>query len=433
MKLSKDFKKLFLNIVIIILFLFLGFFFLNSISLAQTADELRNKIEEKNNDIEKIEQEIRAYQAELSSLGKQKNTLSTSIKELDLTRKKLTADIHLTESKIDKTNLKIQSLGSEIGNKEDSISNNKKALILDIKRIYELEQESLTESLIKNDSLSVLWNDLDNMASIREAIISTIANLKEVKGELEDTKTETIKAKEELVVLKSKLTDQKKIVEQSTNEKNNLLKRTKNDEATYQKLLKEQNAKKIALENELRDYESQLRFIIDPSKLPKGGVLSWPLDNVYITQLFGKTVDAKRLYASGSHSGVDFRASVGTPVKAMSDGVVVGIGDTDVTCPRASFGKWMLIKYNNGLSSAYGHLSLFKAKAGDKVSRGEIVAYSGNTGHTTGPHLHITVYISDAVSVKTIPSKSCNGKTLTQPIAAVNAYLDPMYYLPPYK
>ena len=50
-----------------------------------------------------------------------------------------------------------------------------------------------------------------------------------------------------------------------------------------------------------------------------------------MTQLFGKTVDSKRLYVSGTHDGVDFRASVGTPVMAMADGMVLGIGNTDLT------------------------------------------------------------------------------------------------------
>ena len=98
--------------------------------------------------------------------------------------------------------------------------------------------------------------------------------------------------------------------------------------------------------------------------------MGWPLDNIYVTQFFGKTVAAKRLYASGSHSGVDFRAAVGTPVKSMANGIVKGAGDTDTTCVGASFGKWIFIEYENGLSSTYGHLSLIKVKSGQKVKRG---------------------------------------------------------------
>jgi murein DD-endopeptidase MepM/ murein hydrolase activator NlpD len=117
----------------------------------------------------------------------------------------------------------------------------------------------------------------------------------------------------------------------------------------------------------------------------------------------------------------------------MAAGVVKGVGDTDTTCAGASFGKWVFIEYDDGLSSTFGHLSLIKATPGERVQRGDVVAYSGATGHVTGPHLHVTVYAGGAASVKTVPSKACVGKTLTQPLAATNAYLDPMYYLPPYK
>ena len=336
----------------------------------------------------------------------------------------------MTENKIEKTNLKIQSLGYQIVNKENSISSNTKAVISWLKTINEFDAVNLAQILLSKNNFTSIWNEMDAIISVNEKVKEKIIELKEIKVELEDTRTETQKAKSELIRLKNELTDEKKIVNQNTAQKNKLLKETKNSEANYQKLVKDRLAKKLALEQELRDYESKLKFILDPSTLPKAGVLSWPLSDVYITQQFGKTVAAKRLYASGSHSGVDFRASVGTPVKAMADGVVLGFGDTDTTCPGASFGKWILVEYGNGLSSAYGHLSLIKVNAGQKVSRGEIIGYSGATGHVTGPHLHITVYASTAVKIQTLPSKSCVGKTLTQPLAAVNAYLDPMYYLP---
>lgn len=429
MKHWKDYKKQYpYSIFAIVLgFAFLGFF---AFSFAQTAEEIKSKIDSKSADIAKLEAEIKAYQNELDGLSKQKSSLSSTIKELDITRKKLNASISVTTNKIEKTNLKIQSLGKDIDTKEGSISRNIQSIVTGIQTINEFEKTSLIENIFSEKDFTSVWNNLDSIITVNEKVKEKIVELKQVKGELEDTRTETLDAKAELVKLKNELADEKKIVDQNTAQKNKLLKETKNNEANYQKLVKDRLAKKLALEQELRNYESQLKFILDPSTLPNAGVLSWPLDNIYITQQFGKTIAAKRLYASGSHSGVDFRASVGTPVKAMSDGVVMGFGDTDTTCPGASFGKWVLIQYNNGLSSAYGHLSLTKVYEGQKVSRGEVVAYSGNTGHTTGPHLHVTVYASSAVKVQTLPSKSCSGKTLTQPIAAVNAYLDPMYYLP---
>ncbi|HBA46023.1 hypothetical protein A2W67_03510 [Candidatus Nomurabacteria bacterium RIFCSPLOWO2_02_40_28] len=424
MKLFQDYRKLFSIIIFTILIIPLAF------SHAQTAGDLKDKINQKDADIQQLEKEIAAYQLELDTLGEQKSSLNSAIKQLDLTKKKLNTDIAVTEKKIDKTNLKIESLSSDISTKQDTITNNVESIKLEIRKTNEFEMNSILSTLLSENDFTVIWNDIDNIATVREKIRQDIVKLKEIKGELEDTRKETISAKNELTKLKSRLSDQKKIVVQNTNEKNKLLKQTKNNEANYQKLLKERMAERDAFEKELRDYEAQLEFILDPSKLPSGGVLSWPLERIFVTQLFGKTVDSKRLYASGTHNGVDFRASVGTPVMAMADGTVLGVGNTDTTCYGASFGKFVFIKYNNGLASTFGHLSLIKSYEGQRVRRGEVVGYTGNTGHTTGPHLHISLYASEAVKMASKPSKACGGRIYRLPVAPINAYLDALYYLP---
>jgi len=433
MKLYPGYKKLF-NIISSIQAAILAILLLIPINFshAQTVADLQKQIGQKNSDISSLEQEIAAYQSELDNLGQQKSSLNKSIQELDLTRKKLNADIAITQKKIDKTNLTIESLSSDISIKEDAIATNRDSISLGIKSTNEYEEGNIVGTLLSQNDFTTIWNDVDNIVAVRESIIKNIAQLKKAKGDLENTKNETVIAKNQLTALKSKLADQQKIVEQNTKEKNQLLKQTKNSESNYQKLLKDRIAKRDAFEKELRDYEAELQFILDPSKLPSSGVLSWPLEKVFVTQLFGKTVAAKRLYASGTHNGVDFRASVGTPVMAMADGTVLGTGDTDLTCQGASFGKFVFIQYNNGLSSTFGHLSLIKAYEGEQVKRGEVVGYSGATGHVTGPHLHVSLYASQAVKMASKASASCDGRIYRLPVAPVNAYLDVLYYSPPY-
>lgn len=424
MKHCKDYKKLY-SFLLLGALLMTPLFFVSG----QSATDIQNKISQRNSDIGSLQQEIKQYQAQLDDLGKQKDSLAGSIAELDISRKKLNADIAVTQNKIDNANSKIDDLGSQIGTKQDSITNATDAIALNIKNSNEYEQSSLVETILSDNDFTTAWNDLDNMATIEKKIEQNILQLKQVKGQLEDTKTQTIAVKDELTTLRSQLADQKKIIEQNTIAKNKLLTDTKNNESNYQKLLRDRLAQKEALEKEVQDYESQLKYILDPKSLPQGGVLSWPLDSVFITTLFGKNTNTK-IYASGMHNGVDFRASVGTPVKAMSSGVVGGTGDTDIECRGVSFGRFVFIKYDNGLASTYGHLSLIKAVKGQSVQKGDIVGYSGNTGYSTGPHLHVSVYARDAVDVQNLPSKACKGKVLTQPIAPTAAYLDPLFYLP---
>src|SRR3989344_6018050 len=302
MKQYRDYKKLFSTIVLIIFLITpLGF------SHGETAKEIRDKIDQKSADIAKLEEQLKIYQSELDSLGKQKNSLSVSIQQLDLTKKKLNTDISVTQNKIDKTNLKIQGLSSDIGDKEGSILNNKNSIALELRKTNEFESENFLQTILSENDFSEVWNDVDNMATIRETIIENIARLRETKSVLEDTRAETVDAKNELVVLKSELADQQKIVIQNVNEKNKLLTQTKNSETNYQKLVQEQLMKKLAFEKDLRDFESELQFILDPSKLPNAGVLSWPLDKIFVTQEFGAKTGPHRTYASG-HSGTDFRA-----------------------------------------------------------------------------------------------------------------------------
>lgn len=427
MKHWRELKKLYSYILVGMVLLFPTFF-----SVAETIDELNLKINQKNVDITNLQNEINQFQSQLDQIGKQKSSLNNSIKELDLTKKKLVANINITQKKIDKTNLKILELSSQIFDKENSISNDNRAINMYIKKTSEFEDVSMVEVILSGQDFTSAWNDIDNMVTIREELKNTINELKEVKGQLEDTRSQTLSAKKELLSLKSSLADQKKIVDQNTAEKKRLLKETKNNESNYQKLLADRLAKKVAFEAEVRNYESKIKYILDPSKLPSANVLSWPLENIYITQFFGKTEAGKRLYANGTHNGIDFRASVGTPVISMADGVIAGTGDTDLTCYKASFGRFVFIKYNNGLASTYGHLSLIKVHLGQKVSKGDIVGYSGNTGYSTGPHLHVSVYAADSVNMQSRPSVACGGRTYTMPIAPVNGYLDPMYYLPAY-
>ena len=104
-----------------------------------------------------------------------------------------------------------------------------------------------------------------------------------------------------------------------------------------------------------------------------------PLDNAVFTSPFGHRWG--RL-----HAGQDYAASVGTPLKAMSSGTVIAAG------PMSGYGTYIDVEYWDGTVSRYGHLSSVSASVGQQVAPGDVVALSGNTGRSTGPHLHMEIH-----------------------------------------
>ncbi|MDB4984028.1 MAG: peptidase M23b [Patescibacteria group bacterium] len=403
-----------------------------------SATDLQRSIDAKNAEIQALSAQVNAYQAQVDSIDGQAQTLQSTLNGIAKNQQKLKTNLNLTGKKIDRTALTIQENQNQIGDLGQGIERNASALSETVRSVYENDQKTLLGLMLTNSSVSDFLRDFDDLSQVQSKLKNQVVSMQDAKSSLEQSQVALAQKKSELQNLKGDLVDQKQVIDAQATEKATLLAQTKDQESQYQKLLSDTKARVAELNKELFDYESQLKFTINPNSLPAAGSspLSWPLANPVVTQRFGKTVDAKRLYVSGSHSGVDFRASVGTAVYAAADGTVEGTGNTDLTCYKASFGKWVFIRHTNGLATAYGHLSVIKAATGQIVKAGDLIGYSGQTGHATGPHLHLTVYAANGVNgekgarVDTVASNGCKGKNYTMPIAPTNAYLDPLLYLP---
>ncbi|MEI7792148.1 MAG: peptidoglycan DD-metalloendopeptidase family protein [Candidatus Berkelbacteria bacterium] len=106
-----------------------------------------------------------------------------------------------------------------------------------------------------------------------------------------------------------------------------------------------------------------------------GGVsLIVPINGNGISQGFGV----------GGHTGVDYRANIGTPVVSAADGVVIKIS----TGWSGGYGNEIVVSHGDGVATRYGHLSQILVSPGDTVSQGQRIGLSGSTGRSTGPHLH---------------------------------------------
>ncbi len=401
---------------------------------AQSIGELQDRISERNSDIKKIEEEIVVYQKQINDLGTQANSLSATIKGLELTEKKLAADISVTQNKIENKNLELSELGIQIVGKEDKIVDSRTVVSHSLSLIDQVDKKSLPEIFLGSRSISDTFGSIDELSLIQGNLVTHINELREVKATLEANKRATERAKADLQVLNTQLKNQRQVIVNTQKEKASLLAETKQSESQYQKLLAQKKVLKDAFEKEVVQFEAELKFAVDRSKLPSAGsgVLAFPLDQIMVTQYFGDTSFSNanpQIYNGRGHTGVDFRASVGTPIKSAGSGVIVGVGNTDLIPRCYSYGKWIMVKHPNGLSTLYAHLSLPTAQMGDTVRSGQVIGYSGNTGYSTGPHLHFGVYATEGVRITTLDS-SVNCRNAVLPVASFNAYLNPLSYLP---
>ncbi len=403
-----------------------------SLVSAETVDELRQKISENNKKIENLQNQIEQYSNLLDSTSKEAKTLKSALSALELTQKKLEISLSLTTAQISKTKLTLAELNDDITLAERKIEKDLSAIGENIRAANMTESQSVVEELLGGKKLSDTWNYINALRTIQSRVEIDLENLRDLRATKALKRDQAAGEKAKLENYQKNLSDQKKVVVNTKQEKDKLLKDTQSKESNYKAILAEKIQQREIFEKELFAYESKLKIAIDPSAIPsaRAGVLSWPLDKIFVTQYFGKSFSAKRLYVSGSHNGIDFRSSIGTPVKAALSGIVT---DTEavITKSGCQYGKWILIKHPNGLSTIYGHLSLVSVQPGDTVITGDTIGYSGDTGYATGPHLHLGIIVTQGVRIvdaSSLGSIRCAGiKTIAAPPAA---YLDPLAYLP---
>jgi murein DD-endopeptidase MepM/ murein hydrolase activator NlpD len=126
---------------------------------------------------------------------------------------------------------------------------------------------------------------------------------------------------------------------------------------------------------------------LDPAALQEinGDLFIWPTVNRYVTSAYGwrrSPITQTRLF----HTGIDIRGSIGAPVYAAMAGRVSYTGYNSV------YGNHIVITHHSGYRTLYGHLNVIRVKSGAYVSTGQRIGDVGNTGASTGPHLHFTVY-----------------------------------------
>jgi murein DD-endopeptidase MepM/ murein hydrolase activator NlpD len=142
--------------------------------------------------------------------------------------------------------------------------------------------------------------------------------------------------------------------------------------------------------SELTQKSSKLEEFFEDQKVLLSSTPSvWPVRG-YLSASFGNRTDPFTGLRD-FHSGIDVSTPIGTRVQAPADGIVVFCG------VKGGYGNAMVVDHGYGLVTRYAHLASFNARPGQRVRRGDVIAFVGNTGKSTAPHLHYEVWLNDQV------------------------------------
>ena len=366
---------------------------------AETPEELKAAIEKKRQEEQQLDTQIKAVQSQLDTTSGEKQTLQRELNQINGTVKQL--DLGIRQSKIvaEKLTYEIKDTQYTIEESEARIAEHKKDISEMLRQVQRKDtSEGPLMILLGGKSLTEAVGEIQALFEFQEKFADDIRELQNYTIEL-DGHIKTAEEKKHAKELEAERYESKKIILDETKRyQQQLLAQTKNKEQIYQGSLAELKKRQDQIDAEIARLEAAAREDINTSALPGSGALMMPAQGK-LTQGYGSTPFALRNYASKRHNGIDIAAPIGTPIYAASDGRVVGVANQDLYCRKGAYGKFVAITHYNGLTTLYAHLSLWKVHEGQEVKQGDLIGYMGNTGFSTGSHLHFTVYATPTFKI----------------------------------
>lgn len=387
-------------------------------SATSTAEDLKFAIDQKTRELDSVTRQLVETQAQLSDVTVRGNTLTAEISRINKNVTNVNLGIKASELTLDKLGLELEAVQQDIELKEKSVVLRQEALANLLQDYQERGQQGFLLAFLDNKSLADALAETQSISDFNNGLLTEVAEIRQLRTALADHLDEVSSKKTSVERERENLRAKRAIVEEQKAQQQQLLAETKNKEANYKKLISELEEKQQEISDQISEIEDLLRAQYGGEALPskRPGVFIKPIAGAKLTQEYGATKFAQRAYKTKFHNGIDFAASIGTPVLAADEGTIFAVGNNG----RVQYGKYIVIRHPNGLSTMYAHLSRQSVAVGDSVKRGDVIGYAGNTGYSTGPHLHFTVYLSSSVQLKSIGGAG---------VVPVGYTLDPLDYL----
>ena len=366
---------------------------------AKTAAELEEE-QRKAAQIAALEQKKKEQQEKLKDLEKQIAEAKAKKEDVMVTKNLLDQRNQLLLEQIDDTQNQIDDAAAQIARYELLEQEQYELFCQQVRSEEERGSLSYLSVLFKATSMADLLNRMEFVNEVAEYNKTLIAAMKETRENIKAEKTE-MEAKE------AQLGEQQDELQGRLDETTKLM----NEYAADQKALERMHA---AEEKAADEIDAQIaRLIADSDVVPGSEGFIWPVStSKMISSPIGSRV-APGGFGSTNHKGVDI-CNVGytSSVYATKSGRVLL---TNSSGWGGGYGNYVVIDHGGGLTTLYAHMSVVKVSPGDTVSQGTVIGITGNTGASTGPHLHYEVRTTTIV----------NGKSVT-------VYQNPLNYLPGY-
>ena len=327
-------------------------------------NDLQQQINDKRQEMNNLKNELDKIKGQKASTQQQKNLL-------DQRNSALTEEITLLEQQIDITTRSIAA--------NEALEEQQTELFHKQVRMEE-EQGTLSywSVLFKATSFSDLISRIDFINEIARYNKKVISDLQEIRQELADDKAALEQQSEELNASKQELEGQ---ISESMKLLAEYIKTEEGKQAEYDAI----KAEEEALDDLMAAAEAKARELgLNDIAGTVGGYI-WPCNGIrWITSMFGGRQSPGGI-GSTNHKGVDIGTPMGTPVLAAKSGTVTWASW------NGGYGNCIIISHGNGNSTLYGHLSGYNVTTDQQVKQGQVIGYSGNTGNSTGPHLHFGI------------------------------------------